>query len=112
MSYPKRSPVRQMLSDAGWAPVLFFLVGLAVLIPALYLLSQPWALQTRGVQVTGQVERLWQTVDRCGDKNLGTCTNLHVAYDFDAGGPLSHDATTVGDALFATLHDGGPIAVT
>lgn len=85
MTFPRRSRVSMVFGDMAWAFCRFLVIGLATGAPALYLLRQGWLLQSRGVSVQGQVEKLWQTSDSCGKDNMDTCTNYHVRCGWAAG---------------------------
>ena len=101
-----------IFGDMAWAFCLFVVIGLATGAPALYLLWQGWLLETQGVSVQGQVKSVWQSSDSCGKDNMDTCTQSHVRYTYDAGGPLREATTTVGSGFYATLQTNGPIPVT
>lgn len=110
MATSKRGIWALTLAKPGWIYTLFLAVGLAVAIPALVLFERAAQLQFGGTEVQGQVTRLWQAEETCGRNNLDTCTAYTVAYGFDAGGWRTTQ-TSVSQDLYATLQEGGPIAV-
>jgi hypothetical protein len=111
MSYPKRSVAQLVFSATGW--VLAGLLGLAggLAIPAVILLGQGWRLDGAGVEVTGQVTRLWLDNAMCAQSPSQSCTYDMVDYVYEAAGATLQGQESVSGPFYAGLHQGGPVQV-
>lgn len=111
MGYPRRGVASLVLTKAGWLFGLAALVGFALVIPGLGNLKEGWALSTQGEEAQGQVSDMQITTRSCGKKNMDTCTDYTLAFDFMAAGVMTHGTATVGQSTYHALTLHGPITV-
>ncbi|MEO8243818.1 MAG: DUF3592 domain-containing protein [bacterium] len=114
MTYPRRGVLAQMWGVPGIVFGVFFVVGLVIAVVAVVILLAGRNFAAHGVDVTGRVEKLWETAQSCQDDRSNssrTCTGFNVGFGFEAGGQLRHGSTQVGYDFYAGLGEGMPVKV-